>query len=224
MDDIVFLAAAGVVGYLVGSLSSTRMLARHVLPGQDLSTTEWPIDDDAVVVSHGVSPSALGARAGRRWGCLAALLDIAKAFLVTLAFAIVPPAAVAPTAAAVAGAATVLGHAYPIYYRFQGGWGQSPIVGSALALDWVALPVTTVGGWLTGFLVGDALIAYEGWPLLFIPFAIWRGDAPLIGWAIAVNLVYWPRMLPDVLQRIRYQRASHRPWRARVAEILRGYP
>ena len=224
MGDLVFLVGAAVVGYLVGSISSTRLLARRLIPSQELSRTEWPIDERAVVVSHGVGPSALRARAGRRWGCLAALLDIAKAFLVTYLCASAWPAAVAPTAAAIAGAAAVLGHAYPVYYRFQGGWGQSPIVGSALALDWVALPVTTVGGWLTGFLVGDALIAYESWPLLFIPFAVWRGDAPLIGWAIAVNLVYWPRMLPEIRQRIRYQRTSRRPWRARVAEILRGYP
>lgn len=224
MQELPVLLAAVVVGYLAGSISSSRLLARWVAPGQDLSTTEWPIDEHGTLVSRGVSPSGLGARAGRRWGCLAALMDIGKAFLVTLVFGWLAPAEGTSPAAAIAGCAVLTGHVFPLHHRFLGGFGQSPIVGAALALDWLALPVATVAGWLSGLLLGDALIAYEGWPLLLVPFALWRGDLVLLAWALFVNIVYWVRMWPEVRQRIAHQRATGRPWRSRVKEILAGYP
>jgi glycerol-3-phosphate acyltransferase PlsY len=224
MSDVPVVLAAAIVGYLVGSISSARLLARWAAPGHDLRRTEWPIDEKGVLVSLGVSPSGLGVRAGRRWGCLAALLDIGKTFAVTLLFGLLAPADGTPLPAAVAGGAAMVGHVFPLYHGFVGGFGQSPIVGATLALDWVALPVATVTGWLSGFLVGDALLAYEGWPLFLVPFAAWRGDMVLLGWAIFVNTVYWVRMWPEARQRIAHQRATGRSWRERVGEILRGYP
>ena len=215
-------AAAG-AGYLVGSLSATRAIATFVAPGDDLSTTEYDIDETGTLVSRGVSPSALGARAGGRWGGLAALLDIGKAFAVTSFVRGVAPDSHAQAAAAIAGSAAVLGHAYPVYHGFVGGFGQSPIVGSALALDWLSMPVTTTTGWVAGIAVGDALVALEAWPLLMVPYALWRRDGALLGWSVAVNTIYWIRMAPEARQRLEHYRA-HRPgWRRRVAEIFDGY-
>jgi glycerol-3-phosphate acyltransferase PlsY len=221
-EPLTWLAAA-VVGYLAGSISSARLLAHWVAPGRDLSTTEWPIDDQGVVVSRGVSPAGLGARAGRRWGCLAALMDIGISFVVTVSFGWLAPSDGTSLAAAIAGCAVLVGHVFPLYHGFVGGFGQSPIMGATLALDWLALPVTTIGGWFGGLLLGDALAAYEGWPLLLVPFSLWRGDAVLLGWALFVNVVYWWRMWPEVRQRLSHQRATRRPWRDRVEEVLRGY-
>ena len=222
MGEVIVFATAAIAGYVAGSVSSARLLARWLLPGQELSTTAWDIDGTGVIVTRGVSPSAIGSRAGHRWGCVTALLDIAKAFLVTLVIAVISPASAAPAAAALTSAATVLGHAYPVFHRFEGGWGQSPIMGSVLVLDWVALPLAVMGGSLTGVLIGDALMAFAGWPIFLVPFAIWRGDPVLIGWALFVNLVYWWRVMPVVRQHIRNRQAAPRPWRERVAAILRN--
>lgn len=217
-----FLAAAA-GGYLVGSLSSTRLLARFAAPGEDLTTTEYKIDEHGGLVSHGVSPSALGARAGGGWGALAAVLDIGKAWTVTRVIEAAWPDDVTRSSAALGGVAAVLGHAYPAYYGFVGGFGQSPIVGSALALDWVVMPVTTTAGWVIGVAVGDALVALEAWPALMVPFAVWRADPTLVAWSLAVNAVYWARMAPEARQRVEHYRTHRPPWSRRVEEIFQGY-
>ena len=124
---------------------------------------------------------------------------------------------------AVAATAAVVGHVYPVYHGFEGGFGQSPILGSALALDWVSVPVTTTAGLGLGVAVGDQLVALEGWPALMVPFAIWRRDKGLLGWALAVNTVYWVRMAPEAQQRIDHYRTHRPPWQERVAAIFEDY-
>jgi glycerol-3-phosphate acyltransferase PlsY len=220
MRDYLASAAAG---YLVGSVSSTRVLARFVAPGEDLSTTEYRIDENGTIVSHGVSPSALGARAGGAWGGLAAVMDIAKASSVTMLVSRVAQGSTSRRLACVAGSAVVVGHAFPVFYGLSGGFGQSPITGAALALDWVSMPTTTVAGLVLGVGVGDSLVALEGWPALMVPFALWRRDRALLGWALAVNAVYWVRMAPEARQRLAHVRRHHPPWRRRVSEIFEGY-
>jgi acyl phosphate:glycerol-3-phosphate acyltransferase len=220
MNLVLVLLAVG-VGYLAGSISFARIVGARVAPGQDLSVTSYPVDrQGGVLVSHGVSPSAVRMRAGKRWGILTALLDIAKAFLPTLAFAVAAPT---EPAAAAAASGAVLGHVWPVYHRFQGGYGQSPIVGGFLALDWIAIPATAVTGMGLGILVGDSLIAYEGWPILLVPWAIWRGDPALLAFAVVANGVYWIRMWPDVRQRLAMYREHPRSWRDRVREVLDEY-
>lgn len=215
------IAGAALAGYLVGSISFARIIGGRVARGQDLTVTEYEIDSAGTrIVSRGVSPAGVGSRAGRRWGCLTALLDIAKSFAVTTAFVVVAPGTGAEHAAAIG---AVIGHTYPIYHRFVGGFGQSPILGSLLALDWCAAPVVTAGGYGIGILVADALIVYEGWPLLILPWALWRGDVGFIAYAVVVNAVYWFRMWPEVRQRIEHQRRDPRPWRERIEEIRKGY-
>lgn len=215
------IVGAALAGYLVGSVSFARIVGGRVARSQDLTVTEYEIDSAGTrIVSRGVSPAGVGSRAGGRWGCLTALLDIAKAFAVTMAFVVIAPGSGAEYAAA---SGAVIGHAYPIYHRFVGGFGQSPILGSLFALDWIAVPVVTAGGYGMGILVADALIAYEGWPLLIVPWAIWRGDAGFIVYAVVVNTVYWFRMRPEVRQRIEHQRRNPRSWRERLAEIRKGY-
>lgn len=91
-----------------------------------------------------------------------------------------------PRLACVAGSA-VVGHAYPVFHGFSGAFGQSPITGAKLALDWVSMPTTTGRGLVLGVGVGASLVALEGWPALMVPFALWRRDRALLGWAFAVN-------------------------------------
>lgn len=49
--------------------------------------------------------------------------------------------------------AVMVGHNYPVFHRFKGGRGQSPFFGSMLALDPLAVPVTTTAGTLVGLVV-----------------------------------------------------------------------
>jgi glycerol-3-phosphate acyltransferase PlsY len=221
LTSLLPIVGAALAGYLVGSISFARIVGGRVARLQDLTVTEYEIDKAGTrIVSRGVSPAGIGLRAGGRWGFLAALLEIAKAFIVTMVFVVVAPGSGADYAAATG---AVIGHAYPIYYRFVGGFGQSPILGSLIALEWIAVPVVTGGGYGIGILVADALVAYEGWPLLVVPWAIWRGDLGFMAFAVVVNAVYWFRMWPEVRQRIEHQRRNPRSRRDRLAEIRKGY-
>jgi glycerol-3-phosphate acyltransferase PlsY len=213
---------ATAAGYAVGSLSSTRLLARFVARGEDLSTTEYTIDANNTLVSHGVSPSSLGARHGGGWGGLAAVMDIAKAAAVTGVVKSLAPESQRRPEAATASAAAVLGHAYPAFHGGLGGCGPSPILGGALVLDWRSVPVTTGVGWVCGVAIGDALIALEAWPALMVPYAVWREDRALLLWSLAVNAVYWVRMAPEVRQRLQYYRTDRPRWRQRVTEVFQG--
>ncbi len=218
---LLWAASALLVGYLAGSLSGARLVGRVVAPGRDLSRTEIDIDAETSVVVKGVSPSTLTARAGWRAGLTAAAIDIGKAVSVTLLVRIVFPE---ESFAAYAAAAAVLGHVFPVYHRFLGGFGISPMVGGLLVLDWLAIPATTIVAYVIGVAVADSLVSYESWPALLVPWFLWRGPAEMVVYAVVVNAVYWPAMRVEVRAHWRSRRSDRRPWRERVKELQRTGP
>ncbi len=219
--SVLWAVAAAVIGYVAGSLSGARLVGRLVAPGRDLSRTEIDIDAETSVVVRGVSPSTLTARAGWRAGLTAAAIDISKAVAATLLVRIVFPD---HSHAAYAAAGAVLGHVFPIYHRFLGGFGISPMVGGLLVLDWLAIPATTVVAYVIGVIVADSLVSYESWPALLIPWFIWRGPPEMVLYAVVVNAVYWPAMRVEARAHWRSRRADRRPWRERVRDLQRTGP
>lgn len=215
MTVTIFLFAA-ILGYLFGSLSFSRIVGAKVAPGEDLTvTTLQPTPDAEPIVLTGTGATSIGARAGARWGCVTALGDIAKAFVPTLLAAWIWPDT---DARFVTAAAAVWGHAYPVYHRFKGGTGLSPAIGGLLALDWLAFPATTLGALLLGTALGDALLAYAGGPLLAVGWAVWRGDSAFILSTIAVNVVYWWAMRPEL--REHYRRLRGKSIAERRSELI----
>jgi len=212
-----FLFAA-LLGYLFGSLSFTRIVGRKVAPGEDLSlTTLQASPDDEPMVLTGTGATSIAARAGARWGCLTALGDILKAFIPALLAAWIWPDT---DARFVAAASAVWGHVYPVYHRFKGGTGLSPALGGLLALEWIAVPVTTIAGMVFGVALGDALLAYASGPLFAIGWAAWRGDTAFIAYAVAVNAVYWWAMRPEL--REHYRRLRGKTIGDRRSELIRS--
>ncbi len=55
----------------------------------------------------------------------------------------------------------VIGHNLPVYYRFRGGRGESPIIGSLLVINWFGLIITNLAAFPAelhhGECAGDAL-------------------------------------------------------------------
>lgn len=215
MTVTIFFGALA-LGYLFGSLSFTRIVGRRVAPGEDLTlTTLQASPDDEPMVLTGTGATSIAARAGARWGCLTAAGDILKAFVPTLLAAWIWPDT---DARFVAAAAAVWGHVYPLYHRFKGGTGLSPALGGLLALDWIAVPVTTIVGIVVGVSLGDALIAYAGGPFIAIGWAVWRGDTAFIVYTLAVNTVYWWAMRPEL--REHYRRLRGKSVSTRRAELI----
>lgn len=193
---------AGLIGYLLGSISFGRIVARFVVPGQDITVTDMPDDQGRVIQMTGTGATAVAFRAGPKWGCVTSLLDIAKGIAaVLLAQAIWPDSRVY----LVAGATAVWGHVLPVFHRFVGGKGMSPYLGSLLIIDWLAVPVTTGAGMIAGLALGNVLLAYGSGPLFLLGWFAWRGDGAHLLYALAVNAVYWWSIRNEIRQ-LRRQR------------------
>ena len=108
----IYLAAAG---YLLGSLSFARLVARWAAPGEDISSTMIKIEGASRDFElKTISATSLSARSGPRAGCTVSLLDMAKVALpmVALNTWLLPEQ---PAAMLILAAGGVLGHNYPLY-------------------------------------------------------------------------------------------------------------
>lgn len=120
----VLLVAAGLVGYLAGSVSTATIVARR--RGVDLRT----------VGSGNPGATNVGRALGRRTGVVVALLDVTKGAL--------PAAMLGATdhrAGLVAGVAAVGGHVTSPFLRGRGGRGVATAAGAVLGSHPAWLPV-----------------------------------------------------------------------------------
>jgi len=190
---------AGVVGYLSGSISFARLVAWRVAPEKELTLIRQPIENtDIVFESDSVSASMVRIEVGTRYGCLTAILDILKVALPTLVFRLWQPET--PYFLIVA-AAGLVGHDWPLYHRFKGGRGESSIVGGVLVIDPLGLAVTNLAGTVIGWLAGDVLVLRWSFLILLIPWFWLRGDGvAYVAYAAIINLIYWAKMSPELVQ------------------------
>jgi glycerol-3-phosphate acyltransferase PlsY len=214
-------ALALIAGYLFGSLSGARIMGRVWAAGHDLSRTKVVLDGTgASVITRGVSPASLQARAGGAGGLRAGAIDILKVLLPTLAAGLIWPAGPEMFLVAAGG---LIGHVYPVYHRFAGGFGISPLLGALLVIDWRALLVAIAAFAILGLVFGSAYLGIETWPLGLVPWFVWQGDAWGVGLAVLANLMYWWRSRSELIAAARSWRRDERPWRLRVKDFAR-YP
>lgn len=192
---IVVLAA--VVGYLLGSISFARIIYRLVAPGEELTGMELDIEgsDEQIHVSA-VSGTAVSTKLGGKWGGVTALLDILKALFPTLVFRLVYPGMPYHLVAATM---ALIGHNWPLYYRFKGGRGLSPLIGGFLAVDWLGTLVTNVLGMAFSLIVlKNVVLSYMLGIWLMIPWLWFRTkDVYTVIYAVAVNVLFVLAMIPE---------------------------
>jgi glycerol-3-phosphate acyltransferase PlsY len=196
MNPLIAIAAI-LVGYLLGSISFTRILGRWFAPGEDLSETEIKMREDRPSFQmKSVSATSLAFRKGPKAGCLVSILDMLKAALPVLAFRLYAPGMGYEWLCA---AAAVVGHNFPIYYRFKGGRGMSPLYGGLFVLDWLAIPGTTIGGMVLGLILGDMFLMWLGAvPLLLVWMIVRFGTPVSIVYAIIINVAVWLAIMPEL--------------------------
>lgn len=194
-------------GYLIGSISFTRIIGKRVAPDEDLSQTEVSFGDEGKSFTmRAVSATSLTFRKGPKVGCLASLLDMLKAILPTLAFKLYYPE---QEYHLIAAATVMAGHNFPIYYRFKGGRGMSSLYGSLLIIDWISIPVTFIGGTLVGVLMRDMFMIYTSGILFLIPWLWYRFDSiPHLLFGVVVNALFWVAILPELKDHIENKRAG----------------
>lgn len=206
VDPLIAITVA-VGGYLIGSVSFARLVGRRTAPEDEFGIERLEWRDGVGFTVENVSATSVETRSGERYGCLTALLDIAKAFVPTLALRLAYPDAAYDIVCA---AAVTVGHVYPVFYRFKGGRGTSTILGGLLALAPLSIPVTIVVGYLLGlFIFKDVLLAHHAGWLVLLPiwFALF-GQWDLVLYAIVVNVIRWSASIPELRAYWKYRQAG----------------
>ena len=139
MDPLILITVA-VGGYLIGSVSFARLIGGRTAPEDEFGIERLEWREGVGFTVENVSATSVETRSGERFGCLTALLDIAKAFVPTLVLRLAYPDAGYDIVCA---ATVTLGHVYPVFYRFKGGRGTSTILGGLLALSLIHISEPT---------------------------------------------------------------------------------
>ena len=181
---IPLLPAAGLVGYLVGSVSPATLLARS--RGVDLRR-----------VGSGNPGASNTARAlGRRAGIVVAVLDLLKGLLPAALFGLA-----APTAGLVAGVAAVLGHVTSPFLRGRGGKGVATAAGAVVGAHPGWAPVV-LGTWALVLLASRwvALASVSAAVSLVVVAVVVEQDQP---WALTLCVIVVLRHQANFARRLR---------------------
>jgi glycerol-3-phosphate acyltransferase PlsY len=135
--------------------------------------------------------------------------DILKALIPALVFRLVWNDAATPYYLIVAGMA-IVGHDWPLYYKFKGGRGLSPITGGMLVMDPLGFIGMSVLSTVLGLVVirgmYGILFAYAGVIILMIPWTwFMTQDVARTLYVVWTVLVFFVAMIPDIknMQRMR---------------------
>ena len=203
---IAFLAAF--IGYLSGSISYAILVTRLAAPGGgQLSKISVTVpDSDLQIESDTISATTVRLQLGARYGCLVSILDMFKAAVPAFIFKLFYPEM--PYYLIAAGMATV-GHLWPVFHRFKGGRGLSCIIGGMLIIDWVGVLITNFTGAAVGIWRKNYLLTTGGGITLMIPW-LWirTHDTAVLIYAIAMNILYWTAMIPEIKQYIAIAKAG----------------
>lgn len=204
MDPGIALLSA-TAGYLVGSISFTRIITALVAPGRPISKVEVQVEGtDKIYDFTAMGASTASMVLGRKAGCLIGWLDILKGTLPTLVAKLLYPSQPYYLLVAVA---CMVGHNWPIYHRFKGGRGISVFYGGLLVIDWLGVLVSAFGGFLLGFvLLRNYVLIFLAGLWILIPWLWFRThDWTYLAYAIAVNLIFVLASIPDIRQYRRIQ-------------------
>lgn len=204
--NYLIVTGAAVAGYLMGSITFSRIVSRIISPKEKLEEVEVPVEGTDMtykVTSFGASAASM--KYGPKVGCTIGLADMIKVALPVLFFRLMFPGQSYMYIAAIAG---MIGHNWPVYYKFKGGRGISAYYGGIFVIDWLGALSTMVVGMLFGFLIArDFFIAYMAGLWLLIPWAWFTTHRfDYLAYAIAANILFIVAMLPDIKQYIKIRK------------------
>ena len=188
---------AVLTGYLTGSVSFARILTRILTKSGHIEEIKAQVPgSDLTFESDSISATVVSQNLGKKFGCLTALLDMSKVALPTwLVYTLFPD----QPYYLVTGLAGILGHDYPVYHHFQGGRGESPMIGAMLVINWFGIFIANAVSVILGYLIGSVLVLRYGWYILMIIwYWIYFNDIYHVGFMILANFIFWNSMRPDL--------------------------
>ena len=191
--------AAAVSGYLIGSVSTARLVyyvatgSRNYEPFREsIPHTDEQFESDLI------SATWVTKKLGKRHGCITSVLDMVKVALPTLLFKLMITSHPLFLLAAIFG---ILGHNYPVYHRFQGGRGESPILGALFVINWFGIIIANGAASVLGYLTGSILVLRWGaYILLIFWFWFYFRDLYYVLFMVLANFLYWTSMWSDLAQ------------------------
>ena len=205
MTPIWIALAIALISYLLGSISTARLVARKVAPEIDLDKVELPTDAGGILRLRTVGSTTASIKLGAKIGYLIAFIDIFKGGLPVLILRILYPEQDYHLIAAVC---VVAGHNWPIYHRFRGGGGIATYIGGSFIIDPIGAGVSLVSGVVLGAFVFRqmALVFMLGPWIMLVWLCIFHTDWPHIAYGFLINVLLTLAVLPDMLVHIRSQR------------------
>ena len=190
---------AGLAGYLSGSFSFARILTLLITKSGHIEKLREPVPGtDQTFESDSVSATVASQNLGKRYGCLTALLDM---FQVALPVFLIHHYFPEEPYFLVTGLLGMLGHDYPLYHRFHGGRGESPMIGAMLVINWFGILIAYTASMMLGYLAGSVLVLRYGWYVLMIFwYWIYFNDLYHVTFMILANLIFWNSMRKDLVR------------------------
>ena len=188
------------IGYLLGSISFSRIFLRIIKPNESLDDLKLKLDDsqEEVKVMMGSGANKASIILGTKWGIIIGILDMIKVIvpLIIFRYILFP---IEPYFLYIA-AFGLIGHNWPIYYRFKGGRGHSVMFGSLIVIDWLAVFINIFLGNLLGFaLLGSLVFASYLWLWMMIPwFLLSTFDINFVIYAIIINIIAILSQIPEI--------------------------
>jgi len=152
--EMLKLILLSIVGYLIGSLSSSVIVTKLVT-GRDIRNIELK-NAGAYNVFRNI---------GKGWGCVVAVLDGLKGlFLICIGFLLkmqIPHIIIAASF-------VVIGHCFPVFYHFYGGRGGAPIIGILVPF----LPIELVIWFVPAIILGLLIKRLGYFPVFWLTFVL----------------------------------------------------
>lgn len=199
------LFAVTLAGYLIGSISFARVVARWVNPTRSLDEARRHRSDQGLVGTvSGIGASTASIALGKKYGGIVALLDMLKAFIPVLLLRLYFPDEIYHFVFSIL---CILGHNYPIYYRFQGGRGLSPMVGSLLVIEPLGTVVCMVIGVLLAILINQPHTSLILWFPIFGLWGWFVNDAWMLTvYAIVLLVIFLIAEIPEIRFAMQYRK------------------
>ncbi len=186
-----------VAGYLIGSLSSARLVYLIATGNSKIEPFAEPVPhSDETFESDLVSATLVTKKLGAKYGCITSVADMVKVALPTLLAKFFFTSEPYFLLVALFG---VIGHNLPVWYGFKGGRGESPIIGALLIINWFGLILANVAAAVLGFITGSVLVVRWGAYVILIAwlwyyFNDWRYGL----FMILLNFFFWMSMRKDL--------------------------
>ncbi|MCU0363333.1 MAG: glycerol-3-phosphate acyltransferase [Bacteroidales bacterium] len=196
-DPAVIIPFCLISGYLIGSFSFARLVLRVVTGERNVKPfSEHVPHSDETFESDLVSATLVTKQTGAKYGCITSVADMAKVALPALALNLLLPGHPYYLLFALCG---VLGHNYPLYYRFRGGRGESPILGILLVINWYGLLAANLVSIILGFITGSVLVVRWGAYVLLVFWLPYHfGDIRYGVFMVLINILFFLSMRKDL--------------------------